>query len=79
MDEIFNRQAKSIAHDPAANEISMRIMETYIFPLHFATPLRSQSHYGRTCFIDLGPVNTNYERGAAVPNEASQGARSEVW
>jgi len=26
----------------------------------------------------LGTVNTNYERGAAVPNEASQGARSEI-
>lgn len=59
MGEIFNRQAKRTAHNPAANEISMRIMETYIFPIHFTTPLRSQSHYGRTCFIDLNHAQIN--------------------
>jgi len=29
--------------------------------------------------VEVGSVHTNSDRSAAVPNEASQGARSEVW
>ena len=29
--------------------------------------------------LEPGPVHPSYKRGAAVPNEASQGTRSEVW
>jgi len=75
----FRREKLRPGHEVPGPALILEDTATLWLPPHWNLEVSLYGHLILNRDGESGSVNTNDDRGAAVPNEASQGARREVW